>query len=314
MSGSLHLVPPLVAAVVFAFGNLLQKRAFQEGAGLMPAFALNHVALGLTFLPMLAWGEVPRPGTALWHPVLAGTAFFTGSVLGLLALRGGDVSVVTPLLGTKVILVAALSTLVFRVPLGAGHLAAAGLTTLGVLVMGFSDRRPGRGTGRSTVLALLCSLCFAVCDTLIQQWAGPFGIPTFIPMLFGTLAVLSMVVVLGTGREAIRVPRAALPWLLAASAAAVIQAVLITVSIAVWRDATGVNVVYALRGLWGLALVWCLGHRFGNTERADAGGRRMGWRLAGAGLILMAVLLALNSGGPPDSRPFPSLPENPHGP
>jgi len=298
MNDSLYLLLPFAAAFVFGLGNVLQKRAFQEGAGVLPTFVLNNLVLGAAFLPMLALSHTAIPWTRLWQPLTAGSAFFLGSIVGLIALQRGDVSLVTPLLGTKVILVAAISALVFQRPLGAGLIAAAGLTTAGVFLMGATEWHPDRRLGESTLLAVLCSLSFAVCDTLIQQWAAPFGVRTFIPLLFGTLAVLATGLLAWQGRPAFRVPRAARKWMAAAALATVTQAVLITLAIALWRDATGVNVVYALRGLWGLGIVWVVGHWFGNTERHHAGGRAMATRLAGALLILTAVLIAIFSPAP----------------
>ncbi|MBN8249213.1 MAG: DMT family transporter, partial [Verrucomicrobia bacterium] len=242
MHDPLHLLLPFLAAFVFALGNVLQKRAFHEGAGVLPVFVLNNVALGLAFLPMLAMPHEPVPWGRLWQPVVAGFGFFIGSILGLIALRRGDVSLVTPLLGTKVILVAAVSALAFRVPLAGGQILAAGLTTLGVFVMGATEWRPGGRVGESTLLAVACSLGFAVCDTLIQQWAAPFGVRTFVPLLFGTLGMLSLGVAMAYGRPALRVPPPAWKWMAAAATAVVTQAMLITLAIAWWRDATGVNV------------------------------------------------------------------------
>ena len=311
MHPPLYLLLPFLGAFIYALGNVFQKRAFHEGAGVMTAFALNNLVLGLAFLPMLFWSSDPLPRSLLWQPMVAGAAFFAGSIVGLVALRVGDVSLVTPLLGTKVILVAAISTLIFHRPLSPGQGLAAGLTTLGVFVMGLTDFHPRRRLGLTTALAVLCSFCFAICDTLIQQWAVPFGTGQFVPLLFGTLALLGLGIVAWHGRELLRVPAGAWKWLAAASAATVAQAMLVTFSIALWRDATGVNVVYALRGLWGLALVWGVGHWFGNTERRDTGSWVMGFRLAGAVLILGAVILAVLAGSQP--RPvsglFPALPD-----
>ena len=78
-----------------------------------------------------------------------------------------------------------------------------------------------------------------------------------------------------------------------------LQAILITLSIGIWKDAAGVNIVYATRGLWSIALVWIIGHRLKNTERQTSGGRTMALRLAGAILIVTAVFLAMRQGSPP---------------
>lgn len=71
-----------------------------------------------------------------------------------------------------------------------------------------------------------------------------------------------------------------------------IQAFIITVTIAMWRDAAGVNVLYATRGLMSLALVWLVGNWLGNTERQAVGGRTMAFRVLGGALILGAVTIA----------------------
>lgn len=59
----MHLFLPLLAAIAFAAGSLVYKRAFTEGAGIAHALVVNNVALGIAFLP-LAWLD-PKP--IPWH-------------------------------------------------------------------------------------------------------------------------------------------------------------------------------------------------------------------------------------------------------
>ena len=93
------------------------------------------------------------------------------------------------------------------------------------------------------------------------------------------------------GLHSLKAPRAAWKWMGVAAALSAVQAIIITGTIAVWKDAAGVNVVYATRGLMSIALVWLVGHWIQNTERHTVGGRRMGVRLVGGLLILAAVVL-----------------------
>src|SRR4026208_2026704 len=101
----MYLLWPLFAALVFALGSMVFKRAFAEGATVAHAFTLNNALLGIVFLPLL-WIE-PRP--VPWHdwslPVLTAVAFALGHLLNVLSLRVGEVSLATPLLGAKVIFV-----------------------------------------------------------------------------------------------------------------------------------------------------------------------------------------------------------------
>ncbi|NBQ56052.1 MAG: EamA/RhaT family transporter, partial [Verrucomicrobia bacterium] len=57
-------------------------------------------------------------------------------------------------------------------------------------------------------------------------------------------------------------------------------------------DPIGVNVVYALRGLWSVGLVFWLGSWVGNRE-AGLPGRVLGTRALGAGLLFGAVWAVL---------------------
>ena len=65
----------------------------------------------------------------------------------------GDVSVATPILGVKVTFVALLAWAIFHQPLTTAQWIAAALTTTGVFVMGFTDFKPGRRAGLTTLLA-----------------------------------------------------------------------------------------------------------------------------------------------------------------
>jgi uncharacterized membrane protein YdcZ (DUF606 family) len=73
------------------------------------------------------------------------------------------------------------------------------------------------------------------------------------------------------------------------------QALLIASSISLFRDATGVNIVYSLRGLWGIVIVWMLGERVASLETAAKHPWVLWMRGVGAVMILAAVILAIQS-------------------
>lgn len=296
----MYLALPLLAALAFAAGSMVFKRAFAEGAGLAHALVFNNVTLGILFLPLLILDPTPLDWDRIHLPALTAMAFVLGHFLNVVSLRIGDVSVATPLLGSKVVFVALLSRLLFHWPLTDAQLLASGLTTAGVLVMGLADLHRGRRTGMTIALSLGCAAAFALTDVLIQLWAAGFGTFNFLAILFATLAVLSALSLPFLGPSGLRAPRAAWKWIIGATCLSAIQAILVTWSIARWRDAAGVNVIYGTRGLWSIALVWWAGRWFGNSERQEAGPRVLSARLLGGTLILAAVVLALrNAGGTP---------------
>jgi drug/metabolite transporter (DMT)-like permease len=289
----MYLLLPLLAAIVFAFGSMVYKRAYEEGAGVVHAVVVNNVILALVFLPLFAFDSRPVPWNQWIFPVLTGAAFAVGHLLNVLSLRVGDVSVATPLLGAKVIFVALLARLIFGWPLTTGQWLATALTTAGVFLMGVTDFKPGRRMGLTTLLALGCAAAFSLTDVMIQSWADDFGVFNFLPFQFVALAIFSAAMLPFFRPSSLRAPRCAWPWIFAAAALSAIQAILITAAIGIWRDAAAVNVVYATRGLWSVAFVWCAGHWLKNTERQTAGPRAMGFRTLGAALILVSVALAV---------------------
>lgn len=319
----MHLLLPLIAAIAFATGSMVFKRAFAEGATLSHAVVVNNVVLGLLFVPLMALDPNPIPWDRLHLPCITAGTFIAGHLLNVAALRMGDVSVATPLLGVKVVFVALIARFVFGSPLSDGQMMAAALTSVGVLVTGLTDFKispaglghsSGRRAGRTTVLALGCAASFAVTDVLIQVWATQFGVFNFLSLLFGALALESLLVLPLLGFKArpetqhlpifeqaiasLKAPPQAWRWIALATTLSAIQALLVAGTIAVWRDAAGVNVVYGTRGLWSLALVWWAGSWFGNAERRDSGPRVILARATGGALILTAVILALRSGRP----------------
>jgi drug/metabolite transporter (DMT)-like permease len=312
-----HLGLALGAAVVYAVSSLAYKRAFSEGAIADQAFVWNNILLGVVFLPLAFLNDSPFPWSTAPLAIITGLCFFTGHWLGFQALRAGDVSVVTPLLGTKVLFVVAATRVFFGQPLRWSHVGAALLTVAGVAILGAGGswakrllsrevrggtpvgghgaRQAGSMSGiggnrKALLLALGCAASFGVCDALVQEWSPRVGIMHFIFILFATLALASLVWFPLRGRALVSGPGRMWAWLVAGAVLTAGQAVLITVAIAWGRDATGVNVVYALRGVCGLLLVAWVGHWFGNREREAAGGVVFGARMVGATLLFAAVV------------------------
>jgi drug/metabolite transporter (DMT)-like permease len=288
-----HLLLACFAGFAFAVSSLFLKRAFQEGAGVMQMFLMNNLALGLAFAPLLLLSRGPVPWSLAYLPAMAGAAYLAAQLTNFTALRVGDVSLVGPILGSKVIFVALLGRWLFAVPLTTPQWIAAGMTSAGVAIMGSTDIRPGRRIGLTVVFGLVSSLAFASCDVIIQRWAPEFEPLHFVPLLFSTAGAATLLATPFFVRQVIRTPRPAWKWLAGGAVFTAVQSLLITLSISIWGDATRINVVYSLRGLWGIALVWVVGHWFSNQERKETGHRRMALRAAGSLLIVLAVVIAV---------------------
>src|SRR2546426_407581 len=289
----MYLIWPLVAALAFAVGSMVYKRAYAEGATVAHTAILNNIVIGIVFLPLLALETRPIPWEKWQQPVLTSLVYVVGHVLNVVALRFGDVSLATPLLGAKIIFVALLGWAIFGAQLSAWMWVAAALATIGVAMMGYTEVRFSGRLGLTTSTALGSAAFFAMTDTAIQAWGSGFGGWSFLALQFAGLGAFSLLLLPFFGLRSLCAPRAAWKWIWAGIALSGFQAILITCTIAFWKNAVGVNVVYATRGFWSIVFVWTLGPWIRNDERTTVGLRGMVLRLAGALLIFGGIVLSV---------------------
>lgn len=292
-----YLLIPLVAAGAYAAAALFFKQAYAGGLGMREGFYWMNFAGMVVFAPLLATVEVWPPLSELWKPGLTAGIIFCGTGVTFAAMRAGEVSLVTPLMGTKVVFTALLAAGWAGTRLPAGLWVAALLTTCGILVLGWRDLQRGQGKSGAVGLCLLNSLIFAGADVLIGHWAPGYGRAAFLAVVFLGIGLGSLATVRWQAPAVLRVPAAARPYLWLGAGVMAVQTLAMGLCIAGSNDPTGVNVVYGTRGLWSIALVWFVGRRwFGNGERTSAGAA-MGQRLAGSLLILAAVVVAVLARG-----------------
>lgn len=288
-----YLLMPLAGAVIYAVASLFLKKALSEGLPPMASFHINNWAGSIFFAFLAFWDTRPLELALLYQPVITGLVFYIGGWFTFAAMQRGDVSLVTPLLGAKVVFVAlgVALTGAERMPLVLW--GAAVITTAGIFLMSATDLRTPRG-GRlagPVALALISAACFALADVLVQRWAAGFGPQRFLAFTAGSAAALSGLAMLLPGRPVLRWCPAT-RWSTWGSLLIGIQALLVGVTIATYRDAVGVNVVYATRGLWILVVVAVFGPLIGNLERKESGGAYR-LRVVSSLLLLAGVACAV---------------------
>lgn len=287
-----YLIFPFLSSLVFVVGVLLFKRAVDFRVGVWRTTFVSNVAAGVVFLFLLPMGGTIIWGD-LWQAALVGMLFLSGQVLSFLALDTGDVSVVTPTMGAKTVMVAWFSTLLLGVALPWQLWASAVMSFLAIALLNKGDGiKVGAGLLRTIGLSLMAAGCYALFDVLVQKWSLSWGAGRFLPMVFGFCALFSFGFV-PLFKDPLRaIPRAAWPWLAGGALCVALQALSLVTSIAVFADGTGINVIYSARGLWSVMAVWLVGHWFGNRELVSGKGVLV-WRLLGAGMMTAAIIVTL---------------------
>ena len=293
----LHLFLPLSAAIVYVVAALLLKRASDLGADVWRSTRIINYTQALMAVPFwLLGGTIPSP-SLWWQPVVAGALFFAGQVFTLLAITTGDVSVATPVLGLKIVLVALLSVVLIGDPIGARLWTAAALSSVAIALLNLSPGHSHRRVGRTILLAALGAAAYASFDVLVQKFSPVWGTGRFLPLAMAFGAAYS--VALPTGRREVGRDRESRPyarWLAAGAMCFAVQGLMFMSAVSIYRQVTSANVLYSSRGLWSVVGVWAVGHWFTNREQ-HLGARVLVWRFIGAILLLAAIVMVLLNRG-----------------
>jgi len=288
----LYLGWPFFSSIVFAVGLLWIKQANQRGASPAAVTLVTNAFAGIAFTPLWLAGGTLQPAPMWWQPAVVGSLYLLGQIFTFLALERGDVSVAAPLLSIKVLLVAILLTWMD----GADHpwslWTSACLATAGIAIIQRSQ--PSTASGRmlpSVVYALLAAGCYALFDVVVQRWARTWGTGRLLPIGFWMSGLVSLVAWPWLSRGDFSRPDIRRPLLLGCFLFA-IQSLSIGASIGLYGDAARINIVYSLRGLWGVVLAWALS-RWMATNESQYRSSVMAWRLAGAFLLTLAIILAI---------------------
>lgn len=290
----LPLLLPLASALLYAMAALCVKIALGRGVTTWSVLFFSNMVLGLFFLPMLFFGTAGwNAATAPWA-LLAGFLFFLGQIGTFRSLQSGDVSIATPALAAKVVFVALLSLLIPGSRPDPDLWLAVLLTMTGMILL---HRGPSHRASRplpTLAWALFAAFSFAATDIVVQVAAPAAGFTLFMPVMFGTVALLALPLLWPHVLRAPRRPRAegARRWMTIGVVLLGLQAVGMGTAIGLFGDATGANVVYGSRGLWSLLLLALLAHRLGIKDSVFDRSTLL-LRVIGSVLVLVAVVLVL---------------------
>ena len=295
MDDSLHLLFPLLSSFLFVIGAMLAKQATSRGASPYTTTALAN------FFLAAFWGGVGVVrGESLpiesWGPAIAlALAFVAGQLWTYLAFQFGDVSLATPVLGVKIILVAVISSLFSERPLEPRIWLASLLATIGVAVVHGGGASRARSTKRAAIaigFALLAATALSLLDVGVQHYGQAYGAVPLLSTTFVFTGVISCGLLPWADRPArLRALGAAWPLTLSALFMAG-QAMSISYALGQFGDATRVNIVYSLRGLWSVGLAWLLVRLDVSPEETHSP-RTLAIRFVGAVLLTTAVFVAL---------------------
>ncbi len=312
MSEHLALAVVLLSAITYTASALCFKAALTRGVSVWQVAFWCNVSMAALYLPFWAGTDVAALRAQALLPAIVAALFFLGQLFTFLALSFGDVSVATPVLGAKVVLVPTAAAGLFLESFSTKWWLAAALSTCAVVIVSRSvpvrltasgESPDGVAKPRSKMLQTVASslgaaTVFAVTDVLFQHWSQSTGVAGFIAVMYSLLGVLSGLVYLPLfGRSLLRLPSAVVARnaLLLGCLLQAGQNLVMSLVLRFHGHATAVNVVYSSRCVWSVVLAWVTARWVGGTEDRLPPGL-LWMRLGGAGLLLLAICLVILPG------------------
>jgi drug/metabolite transporter (DMT)-like permease len=279
-----------MSAVLYGIGTLGLRAASQSGVSpWRTTFMANGISACVFLIYLRGW---PTPELPVeWLPILGlGLLFFFGNILTVLSLTYGDVSIATPVLAAKVVVVVAMLAIIGDTAVTSTTWIAGALTVVGVALLQIQ----GRGHPRhhhvliTIALSLVASTCFAVFDIGVQFLSTAHGFHRVAPYAILFAALLSFGLLPFCNMRYRDIPKASKRFVWIGAGLVTLQAAILIYSLGTFQDAAGINIVYGSRGLWGIFFVWTLGKHFGNRELMQ-NREVFKFRVAGALCIVTAI-------------------------
>lgn len=146
--------------------------------------AFSFIAMGLCFNDGTGDG-------AWWQAAITAGCFVAGQTLASAAFKYGDVSVATPVLGLKLILVALFAVILLGDTGSPEIWTGAILATIGAMLVGKTDGRRRGNVWLTMLLSLGGATGYASFDVCLQKWAPLWGVQHFLLWTFIWVALLS---------------------------------------------------------------------------------------------------------------------------
>lgn len=283
---------PLMAATGYALASLVLKRAMALGGGVLVLMVLGNLLTTLCFALILGLEGLLMAAEGVAWAVLGGLGFLAGQVFSVWAVKSGEVSVQTPLMGAKTVIVAVLSVGLGIESLGWMGWLSVMVSMLAVFLIAGGTLAAIRNHIKTLFIVIGACVGFGVTDIVVAAQAKVYGTQSFIMLVVLVAGGLSPLFLLFRDK---RQKLSLGSWRMAVFGGLLIamQALGMNLAIGYYEQPTVTNVIYSSRGVIGVGLVWLIGNWFTNVEIITTPPSIMRKRLIGSVLILLAVALAM---------------------
>lgn len=284
----------LLAAAVYSIAAVFSKAALIHGCGVMRLSFVMNLVFALVFVLALSWEFEPVAWGQVYQPLLTGLFFFIAHVFTFAAIRMGDVSLQTPVMGTKAVFVAIIAVVFGLQEVSWALGAASVLAALAVALLGFSGGK-ARRVGLTIGLSLCSAFFFACSDQMVGVYGEAFGKRSFLIITMLCNAALSFSLIPFFNGKLRAISRPAMGWGFLAALGMALQALLLNYTIAASGEVVAINILYSARGFFSVLIGLGIAALLRRSELEQLSGWVGTLRLAGALFISCAIIIVLTN-------------------
>ncbi len=284
---------PIFAALCYTLGVIIIKYSSQNNAlSGSSLLVMNNLVSGLVFIPQIFFANALPELNIVWQPLLAGAFCAVGNIATFFCAERGEVSLMTPIMGVKILFVLMFSALLLRTHLPLSIIIAGALCCISVFIMSWTKQNGEKSKLIFTIfLALLASTAYAICDVILQKTAHNFDTPAMLSIM--TLPIFLSIIpfIPKFFKEAYSTSKNAISLGVLSAIFLVGESYLMFISITGKVGAALCNILFNTRGVIAIILVYILGKQFAKIKELNKSQAIR--RIVGAGLILISIFIAL---------------------
>ncbi len=251
---------PIFSAIFFAFGSIFIKRATAIGITPLSVCFTFNAMIFFFYLPMFLYSYNPQTIGMLWIVLACAGIFFVGQIINYIGIYVGDVSLMNPLMGIKILFVVLLASLFSKMSIPTIWIYASIFTAISIIIMGVEKFSFSKKTLLTIACAIGTCLAFAGLDIIMQENAKRMGVVFFISSLSIMLLPLSLPVLPVVIKDFKRVGMQGFKWLAFGLPLIFLHDFLFCLSLSIASGgAVLANILVATRGIMTIAIVFLLG-------------------------------------------------------
>lgn len=293
------LLVGLTAGVAYSIYSAMSKSLLKSRVS-TPLLLLLYINLAQALVTPLLWFMVApsMPSAEGWVPLgISGVLSVIGSLFFYLAISCGDVSSVTPIMGSKVIFAGLLA-----VPMLAERHAwpvylSAVLVAIAIALLSYSPSKhvSTKFPLKPIVLMLSCCVLFAFTDIYIKRsllFIDAFNFMVYYNLILG-VGSLGVIPYLRKHGVSMKLPFSTLMLITFVGASMVLASLLFVITFNMAEGVVIPNILIASRGMF-IVIISAIGTHWG-VQSLDVQSKRVyGLRLAASALIIVSIWLAMH--------------------